>query len=77
MIARLTEALGRIRSRKFLLAIAGIVYVIAQVNAGTLTAAEGTDAIRTIVLGYLAAEGIGDAAGRYGAARAGTAGAGQ
>lgn len=77
MIARITAALGRLTSRKFLLAIAGVVYVAAQANAGVITAAEATDAIRTIVLGYLAAEGIADAADRYGTARAAGAGAGQ
>lgn len=64
---------SRFTSRKFLLALAGIVYAIAGVASGHLTYDQAAQVIQVTVGAYLAAEGITDAASAYGAAKSQTA----
>lgn len=56
----------RLTSRKFLLAVAGILFTLVQMGGGAVSSADGLETIKVIILGFLAAEGIGDAAARLG-----------
>jgi hypothetical protein len=60
----MTDIVDRLTSRKFLLAAAACVYIVVQIAAGTISVADGMDSIWKIVVGYMAAEGAADAAGR-------------
>ncbi len=53
-------------SRKFLLALAAIVYALVQTAGGAISPKDALDTIAAVVAAYLAAEGIGDAAARLG-----------
>lgn len=58
------DFLQRLTSRKFLLAVASVLFALVQLGAGAITADQAADVIKTVVLGYLAAEGVADTAGR-------------
>ena len=60
----MSDLIDRLSSRKFLLTIAACIYIGIQIAGGTITVAEGMDSIWKIVVGYMAAEGAADAAGR-------------
>ena len=60
----MSDLLDRLTSRKFLLAVAGILYVLVQVGAGSVTPDAGLETIKFIITAYLGAEGLADAAGR-------------
>jgi len=60
----MSDIIDRLSSRKFLLTIAACIYIGVQIAGGTITVAEGMDSIWKIVVGYMAAEGAADAAGR-------------
>lgn len=60
----MSDLVERLTSRKFLLAVAACVYIGVQIAAGSITTNDGLDAIWKIVIGYMAAEGAADAAGR-------------
>lgn len=61
---KLSDLLDRLTSRKFLLCIAGILYTLVQVGAGSITPQQGMESIQILIGAYVAAEGIADAAGR-------------
>lgn len=58
------DIVARLSSRKFLLTIATCIYIGIQIAGGSITVNEGLDAIWKVVVGYMAAEGAADAAGR-------------
>lgn len=58
------DIIARLSSRKFLLAVAACAYIIVQVAGGTISTNEGLDSLWKIIVGYMAAEGAADAAGR-------------
>lgn len=60
----MSDVIDRLSSRKFLLTIAACVYVGVQIAGGAITVNEGMDTIWKIIVGYMAAEGAADAAGR-------------
>jgi len=60
----MSDIVDRLTSRKFLLTIAACVYIGIQIAGGTISVADGMDSIWKIVVGYMAAEGAADAAGR-------------
>lgn len=62
----MSELRGRLTSRKFLIAVAGIAYALVSEVLGTITPAEAIDAMRTVALAYIAAEGAADVVGRIG-----------
>jgi hypothetical protein len=61
----MSDLLARLTSRKFLLAAAACVYVVVQIAGGSVTVNDGLDSIVKIVIGYMASEGLADAAGRF------------
>ncbi len=64
----MSELRTRLTSRKFLIAVAAMVYAIVSEMLGTITPAEAIDTIRTAGLAYIAAEGAADVVGRIGRA---------
>lgn len=52
--------MGKLKSRKLWLAIAGVVGAILMAVSGQVEWAAAADTIKTIVLGYLAAQGTVD-----------------
>ena len=59
------EFLSRLLSRKFLLAVAGIVGFVLLGVSGAMPWAEALDAIMKLILGYIVVEGAGDALGKF------------
>lgn len=60
----MSDLIDRLTSRKFLLCIAGCVYIGVQIAAGSISVSDGLDTIWKLIVGYMAAEGAADAAGR-------------
>lgn len=60
----MSDIVDRLSSRKFLLTVATCIYIGIQIAAGSISVNEGLDAIWKVVVGYMAAEGAADAAGR-------------
>lgn len=61
----LRDFLARLTSRKFLLALAGIIGNVLLAASGSLDWPMAMDNIKNIILGYLLIEGAGDALGKY------------
>lgn len=65
----LTDLYSRITSRKFLLALGGIIAILAKIRGQGFIGQDDINAIIAIILGYNAMEGLADGMERYGAAK--------
>ena len=60
----MSDLVDRLTSRKFLLALAAVIYTVIQVSGGAMTANDGMTHIQIIIAAFMASEGLADAAGR-------------
>lgn len=61
--------MSRFTSRKFLVTVAAVAFAAFGMLSGNFTAEQAADVVKAAVLAYLAAEGVGDAAERFGAGK--------
>lgn len=68
----MSEFTDRLKSRKFLLAVFGLIGVFLTEVLGIPLSQEAWNSIVSIILGYIAAEGVADTVERYGMVKNGT-----